>query len=125
MGRFHFVAALLLAACFPPTVTVTPLGSGQTYPATPDSVEIALFTTGPECAYSEIASLTAEGQANWVSDQAITDTLKARARSIGAEAVINFTQGNRNVTPGGGKLPGDYRTRGGTAIRFKDPTCRR
>lgn len=122
------LASLLFAAvsCYtPPAVTITPLGTGQSYEPTPDSVPIALLVSTPECRYDAVASITAEGLTSLITDAAITDTLRARARSVGGHAIMNFSQGTRNVAPETGPTAGDYRIRAGTAIRFKDPSCNR
>jgi hypothetical protein len=123
------LAILLVAtiSCsYPPAITITPLGTGQTYPPTPDSIPVALLTSTPECRYDAIASITAEGHVNSLSDAALTDTLRARARSVGGHAILNFSQGTRNVSePGSSQLAGDYRVRTGTAIRFREATCTR
>ena len=123
------LAILLVAAVschFPPSVTITPLGTGQTYAPTPDSVQIGLFTSAPECPHVAVASITAEGHVNTISDAELTDTLRARTRAVGGHAVLNFTQGTRNVSEtANGQVAGDYRIRAGTAIRFKEPGCNR
>jgi hypothetical protein len=125
MRLIFVIAAVLLAACYPaPTVTITPLGNAKDHAATPDSVQIPLFTVKPDCPFEEIASITTEGRADRVSDAALTDTLKARTRSVGGNGIVNFVQGNRNVAPESGKHPGDFRVRSGTAVRFTDRSCR-
>ena len=123
--RFAFLLLATIACYPPPSVTITPLGTGQTYAATPDSVPIALLVSPPECRYEAVASITAEGLTFLISDADITDTLRARARSVGGHAIMNFSQGTRNVAPGTGTAEGDYRVRAGTAIRFRDPSCSR
>ena len=125
--RIPLVSVLAGAiSCYtPPSVTITPLGTGQTHAPTPDSVRIALLVSPPECRYDAVASITAEGLAFMISDEALTDTLRARARSVGGHAIMNFSQGTRNVAPGSGPTEGEYRIRAGTAIRFKDSGCHR
>lgn len=127
MNHRAFLVILAIAAIgCTPSVTVTPIRSGPSLEPTPDSIPIQLFAEAkPTCQYEEIAVVTVEGQRNWVSDEKVTEELKARARKVGGHAVIGYTQTQRNVAPGGGRMAGDYRTRSGTAIRFTDPTCRR
>jgi hypothetical protein len=111
-----------LIACTRPgvTVTVTPLGSERTYPATTDSTAIPLYTISrPECTYDEIAALTAEGQVESSSDAEVLSALRTKARAIGAHAIVGYTQGVRQGT----ELEGQIRVRNGTAVRFRSPDC--
>ena len=123
--RFAVLLLATISCHTPPSVTITPLGAGQTYEPTPDSVPIALLVSPPECRHDAVAAITAEALSFMISDAALTDTLRARARSVGGHAIMNFTQGTRNVAPGSGPTEGEYRIRAGTAIRFRDPSCSR
>ena len=107
-------------ACMPsPDITVTPLGAERSYPATPDSVAIPLYTvTKPECPYEELAALTAEGGR---SDEALLAALRQRARAVGGQAIIGYTQGVRASNIGSH----DVSVRTGTAIRFRSSDCTR
>jgi hypothetical protein len=125
-ARIHPLIALaaavwsfaLLAACTP-TVTITPVGPERTYPATPDSVAIPLYTiTKPECAYEELAAITAEGG---LSEDALVPALRAKARAIGGQAIIGYTQSHRST----GDSSSDISVRSGTAIRFRSDDCRK
>jgi hypothetical protein len=115
------VATLLACTSLRPTVVmVTPVGSERTYPATPDSAAIPLYTiTTLGCPYDEIAALTAEGRVDSSSEAEILSLLKAKARAIGAHAIIGYTQSTRHGT----ELEGDIRVRNGTAIRFRSAEC--
>jgi hypothetical protein len=114
------VATLIACTSLRPTVTVTPVGSERTYPATPDSAAIPLYTiTTLGCPYDEIAALTAEGRVGSSSEAEILSLLKAKARAIGAHAIIGYTQSTRHGT----ELEGDIRVRNGTAIRFRSAEC--
>ena len=108
------VLALAVAACAP-TVTVTPLGVGHTYPATPDNVMIPLYSVAkPECPYDEIAAITAEG--NRPKDVELA-ALRDKARALGAQAIVGYSQSMR--TSGKAEL----NVRSGTAIRFRSADC--
>jgi hypothetical protein len=112
---------VVLIGCVRPGVSViaTPLGSERTYPATPDSTTIPLYTTTKlECAYDEIAALTAEGSVA-LSDAKVLDGLRAKARAVGAHAIIGYSQSTRQST----ELEGEIRVRNGTAIRFRSADC--
>jgi hypothetical protein len=109
-------------ACTRPrvTVTVTPVGSERTYPATPDNAAIPLYTlTKLECPYDEIAALTAEALLDVFSDAKVLSALRAKAREIGAHAIVGYTQSTRRGTD----LEGEIRVRNGTAIRFRSGEC--
>ncbi|HKW46591.1 MAG TPA: hypothetical protein VJN70_04070 [Gemmatimonadaceae bacterium] len=109
------VVAMSLAAATgcapPPELIITPLGAERTYPATPDNVKIPLYATRqPECPYDEIAAITAEGLQ---SDEEMLATLKSKARTLGADAIVGYAQGIR----------ASVRVRSGTAIRFRSTDC--
>lgn len=114
---FAFVIAI--SACHsPPSVTTTPLGAEKSYPATPDSVPIVLYTvTKPECPYEEIAALTAEGDEG--SETAIVAALRQKARQLGGHAIIGYTQAKRSSS----KQVLDISVRSGTAVRFRSADC--
>ena len=118
-----FVTAAM-AACAP-RVTLTPLGTERVYPPTPDSVAIPLYaSTKPECPFEEIAALTVEGAGALSSDVDVLDALRAKARAVGAQAIIGYSQANRSSTDHDpSMLPGKVRVRNGTAIRFRSSTC--
>jgi hypothetical protein len=118
------VVAAFVAACAP-RVTLTPLGAERVYPPTPDSVAIPLYaSTTPACPYEEIAALTVEGAGALSSDADVLEALRAKARAVGAQAIIGYAQANRASTGQEPLLPpGKVRVRNGTAIRFRSPTC--
>jgi hypothetical protein len=124
IGRTIGVAlacVVVLVGCVRPGVNViaTPLGSERTYPATPDSTTIPLYTTTKlECAYDEIAALTAEGSVA-LSDAKVLEGLRAKARAVGAHAIIGYSQSIRQST----ELEGEIRVRNGTAVRFRSTDC--
>ena len=100
-----------------PTVTVTPLGAGRTYPATPDTVTIPLYSVQkPECPYDEIAAITAEG--NRTGDVVLA-ALRDKARTIGGQAIVGYSQSTRV----GGDGKSELTVRSGTAIRFRSAEC--
>ena len=106
-----------------PQVTLTPLGAEPAYPATPDSVAIPLYaTTKPECPYDEIAAITVEGSVNRSVEAEVLSALKAKARAIGAHAIIGYMQSSRQSSTGLGKGR-DIHVRSGTAIRFRSSDC--
>jgi hypothetical protein len=80
---------------------------------------VAVFSTqAPECAYREIALLTAfGGDLNPHDLDAVLAALRKRAWEIGADAVIGL-----HVVHRGGEPPRSGYS--GTAIRFVDDTCR-
>jgi hypothetical protein len=107
--------ALAFASACAPQVTVTPLGDQRTYPPTPDSVAIPLHAiTKPECPYDEIAAITTEG----ADEGAVLSALIARARAVGAHAILGYTQSTRMISQNT-----DGYVRGGTAIRYRSPDC--
>lgn len=113
------VAFVYLTGCAP-QVTLTPLGDGGTYPATPESAPIPLYaTTAPECPYDEIAAITAEG----TGEAKVLSALVSTARGIGAHAILGYKQGNRAASAGSSTT--DVHVRGGTAIRFRSVDCTR
>jgi len=118
------VLVAVVAACAP-RVTLTPLGAERVYPPTPDSVAIPLYaSTKPACPYDEIAALTVEGAGALSSDADVLDALRAKARAVGAQAIIGYSQGNRSSADHDPTMPpGKVRVRNGTAIRFRSSTC--
>ncbi|HEU5186314.1 MAG TPA: hypothetical protein VFU01_17195 [Gemmatimonadaceae bacterium] len=116
------VSFAVLLACGPPQVTLTPLGAGVVYPATPDSVAIPLYaTTKPECPYDEIAAITAEGHIAHSVESEVLAALRAKARAVGGHAIVGYTQSSRVATSG--SLSTDIHVRSGTAIRFRSADC--
>lgn len=116
--RLHGPIVLLavLAGCAP-QVTITALGAERTYSPTPDSVAIPLYTiTKPECPYDELVALTAEGGA---SEAALLPAIRTKARAIGGQAIIAYTQSHR----ASGGESADVSVRTGTAIRFRSADC--
>lgn len=112
------LALATLIACAP-TITTTPVGPERTYPPTPDSVAIPLYTVSkPECPYEELAAITAEGG---LSEAALVPALRAKARAIGGQAIIGYTQSHRST----GDSSTDISVRSGTAIRFRSDDCRK
>jgi hypothetical protein len=119
------VVSLAVILSCAPQVTLTPLGTEQAYPPTPDSVAISLYaTTKPECPYDEIAAITAEGQTFRSVEAEVLSALKAKARAIGAHAIIGYTQSNRAASTASGESR-DVHVRSGTAIRFRLADCTR
>lgn len=120
----RLIAVALFAAalgCGPPNVTLTPLGAERTFPPTADSIAIPLFaTTKPECPYDEIAAIMTEGQPH-NSEAEVLQALIAKARAVGAHAIVGFTQGIRAAS--GGSETSDIHVRSGTAIHFRSPDC--
>ena len=107
-----------------PQVTLTLLGAERTYPPTPDSVALPLYATvRPECPYEEIATITAEGTTSRSVETEVLAALRERARSVGAHAIIGYTQTNRQASRVGGSESSDIHVRGGTAIRFRSADC--
>lgn len=118
------IAVTLLAVALgcAPNVTLTPLGSEQGYPPTPDSVSIPLYaTTKPECPYDEIAAITTEGRVYHSDEKEVLQALIAKARAVGAHAIVGYTQSTRAASAGSDT--GDIHVRNGTAIRFRNPDC--
>jgi hypothetical protein len=116
------VAAFAIAIACAPSVTLTPLGTQQVYQATPDSVAIPLYaTTKPECPYDEIAAITAEGTINRSVEAEVLSALIAKARAVGAHAIIGYTQSSRAAS--GLSSTSDVHVRSGTAIRFRSADC--
>jgi hypothetical protein len=119
--RIALVSLAAAMAC-PPNVTVTPLGDQRTYPPTPDSVAIPLFaTTKPECPYDEIAAITAEGQTVRSVEGEVLSALIAKARAVGAHAIVGYTQSTRAAS--GVSETTDVHVRSGTAIRYRSTEC--
>jgi len=115
------VSLAVLLACAP-KVSLTPLGTGAVYPATPDSVAIPLYaTTKPECPYDEIAAITAEGTTVRSVDAEVLSALKAKARAVGGHAIVGYTQSSRLASSG--SVSTDIHVRSGTAIRFRSADC--
>jgi hypothetical protein len=105
-----------------PRITITPLGAEGPYPATSDSVAIPLFaTTKPECPYTEIAAITSEGRVYRSVEDEVLTALIAKARAVGAHAIVGYTQGSRAASAG--SETSDVDVRSGTAIRFRSPDC--
>lgn len=116
------VTVIAVALGCAPKVTLTPLGTAQAYPPTPDSVAIPLYaSTKPECPYDEIASITTEGRVYHSDEEEVLEALIARARAVGAHAIVGYTQGSRAASAG--SETGDVHVRNGTAIRFRDSHC--
>ena len=115
------VSFAVLLACAP-KVSLTPLGAGAVYPATPDSIAIPLYaTTKPECPYDEIAAITAEGTTVRSVDAEVLSALKAKARAVGGHAIVGYTQSSRLASSG--SVSTDIHVRSGTAIRFRSADC--
>ena len=115
-------ASLAVVISCAPQVTLTPLGAERTYPPTPDSAAISLYaTTKPECPYDEIAAITAEGQVYRSVEAEVLSALKAKARAVGAHAIIGYTQSSRQSSIGSGSH--DLHVRSGTAVRFRSADC--
>ena len=92
-----------------PVVTITPLGAERTYPATPDSVSIPLYTVSkPECPYDEIAVITTTSPG--ARDAKLVAVLRQKARALGADAIIGYTQKIEDTV-------------NGTAIHFRSAEC--
>jgi len=112
-SRVVFIAALVAggtSACVAPTVTTTLLGAERTYPSTPDTTSIPLYTvTKPQCPYDEIALVSVEGGS---SPSAATNiaALRNKARTLGGQAIIGYEQHS-------------YVSARGTAIRFRSTDC--
>jgi hypothetical protein len=112
IGGLAFVAANAVLLSCAPTVTVTPLGSERTYPPTPDTASIPLYSTvKPACPYDEIAAITAEGIK---PDNVVLAALRAKARALGGQAITGYTQQQREDGTS---------VRSGTAIRFRSADC--
>lgn len=93
--------------------TITPLGAERTFPVTSNGIPIPLYATAkPECPFDEIAVITVEGP---YSDEEMLDSLRSRARSLGAHAIVGYTQG----------IHGGWRVRTGTAIHFSSDDCKK
>ena len=126
--RGHVIAgvagvSLAVAIACAPNVTLTPLGTERTYPATPDSVAIPLYaTTKPECPYDEIGAITVEGRVYRSVEAEVLEALKAKARAIGGQAIVGYTQSTRATGTAAGEST-DIHVRSGTAIRFRSPDC--
>jgi hypothetical protein len=115
-------AALALLSACAPQVTVTPLGAERVYPATPDSVQISLYTvTKPECPFEEIAAITAERK---YTDRR-TPTYSRRSGRKRARSALTRSSGTCRV-PVAATASGagaDIPVRSGTAIRFRSADC--
>jgi hypothetical protein len=106
------VAGAMSACSLPPAITTTPLATERTYPPTPSTAAIPLYAVAkPECPFDEIALITAEAQG---SGDAVLASLRDKAREIGGQAIIGYTQSERR---------GSDQTRSGTAIRFRSADC--
>jgi hypothetical protein len=117
------VVSLAVVIGCAPQVTLTPVGAERVYPATPDSVAIPLYaTTKPECPYDEIAAITAEGRVYRSVDAEVLAALKAKARAVGAHAIIGYAQNSRATGTASGEST-DIHVRSGTAIRFRSADC--
>ena len=110
--RVVFIAALVAggtSACAP-TVTTTLLGAERTYPSTPDTITIPLYTvTKPQCPFDEIALVAVERGAA-PSATANIAALRNKARTLGGQAIIGYEQHTGE-------------TARGTAIRFRSTDC--
>lgn len=120
------ISLVLAIGCMPaptrPVVMVTPLGTERTYPPTPDGVAIPLYAAAkPECPFDEIAALTAEGLRIRSVEAEVLAALRAKARSIGAHAIIEYSQGMRHSS--NAMESDDIHVRSGTAIRFRSADC--
>lgn len=117
------VVSLAVVIACAPQVTLTPLGAERTYPATPDSVAVPLYaTTTPECPYDEIGAITSEGRVYRSVEAEVLEALKAKARAIGGQAIVGYTQSTRATGTASGETT-DIHVRSGTAIRFRSPDC--
>lgn len=111
----------VVLGCGPPQVTLTPLGTGRTFPPTPERAAIPLLATArPECPYDEIAAITIEGRSHH-SEAEVLEALIAKARTVGAHAIVGFTQSTRAAS--GVSETSDVHVRSGTAIRFRSHDC--
>lgn len=116
--RALIAGLVLAAAACGPTVQVANLG--PTFPARRPAEDLIVYSTRvPDCAYGEIALVTAY-RGDMVGDAAMDralDALKDRARSLGADAVVGL-----RVVSGG--MAGNTREGySATAIRFTDQAC--
>jgi hypothetical protein len=116
-GRlFALATAAALCGCAP-AVDTTMLGGP--YPPRPPDEEVLTYSTRlPECPYAEVAVL-----AGFESDltRSLDDTLealRAEARRLGADAIVNL----QRIERGGESRRSGYT---GTAVRFTDEGCRR
>jgi len=117
VSRLFLAVASTAAFGCAPAVDTTMLGGP--YPPRPPDEEILTYSTRlPECPYAEVAVL-----AGFESDltRSLDDTLealKAEARRLGADAIVNL----QRIERGGESRRSGYT---GTAVRFTENGCRR
>ena len=129
--RYAKLALLMLvtacAVLSGPTVRVTKLWPEPLDPR-PADYEIRIYQEKqPRCAFDEIARLSTEQTADIHTGDALAEILRAKARELGGDAIINLasetrTSGGDAGTDGNVTL---YRTQvwSGTVIRFKNLKC--
>lgn len=116
-GRLFALAAVAALAACAPSIDTTMLGGP--YPPRRSDEEILTYSTRlPECPYDEVAVLAGfESDLTRSLDDTL-DALKAEARRLGADAIVNL----QRIERGGESRRSGYT---GTAIRFTDEGCRR
>jgi len=116
-GRLLVLASASAVFGCAPSVDTTMLGGP--YPPRPPDEEILTYSTRlPECPYAEVAVLAGfESDLTRLLDDTL-EALKAEARRLGADAIVDF----RRIERGGESRRSGYT---GTAVRFTDEGCRR
>ena len=113
------MALVLLVVCAcSPVVQSTRLGPA--YPSRPPESDILVFSVRtPECAFEEIALITAENEPalKFIGVVEPLDAVQNQARRLGGHALIGLTQ----LPPAEG-FRGGLR---GTVIRFLQESCQR
>src|SRR5690606_30502638 len=97
--RVAAVAMLVVLAGCGPRVRTTMIG--QPSPAEGAEREIAVYSTKvPECAFEEVALITASGEAIINSMDGLLAALKSRARELGGHAIVGLTDHPRTKADG-------------------------
>jgi len=116
-GRLFALATAVGVVGCAPAIDTTMLGGP--YPPLPPDQEILTYSTRlPECPYAEVAVLAGfESELVRSLDETL-DALKAEARRLGADAIVDL----QRIERGGESRRSGYT---GTAIRFTEEACRR
>ena len=82
------VLLLVLAGCASTSSTL--LGTGEGYPPRPDDHPIEIFISRQDVSrpYVKVAILTSTGSGAYASWDAIMESMKEKARAVGADALV-------------------------------------
>jgi hypothetical protein len=116
--------SLIAAAPYARSTSLTP----TVFPPRPSNHPIQFFvSTRPRCAFREIATIRASASRFWQSRDDVLEALRAKAREVGGDAVVDFREesvvtGASENQSGGVDLDRAYVPQG-IVIRYTEPTC--